>query len=469
MSWSQDGELAVAAGESVYILIPQESLEENWTHVTFQVNTFTTLEWPMQDLAELAHFSLGAEQSVSTVIDLSWSLPGLAKHGDAALAVLTSNYVLSLWAPTSDPSVSAAWERVLIINNAIPAPPKTHLNNYHVYHRQRIRSISWSPSHLPQQEDKTAHGPIVSNLHSLGRQELHFLGITNEVEEVLIFCINSPHDRSQSQTWTATFIHEATWDQIQRKGQQVSDDPAPTLVYSLFTLSMDHVGIIGSISWGPWQKSGCEAPITFKRAGGISHCILRFASDMQSAEFVPLQSEQPLPSNLECQTDNSFSPNQDLALWFSNLYASSLNDKIEIQQWDSDFRLLDKTSYSLEKMGNADTLQFWDRVSGLAFGRDQSGQVHLYISKILSGLEILYFKGLSSEKQRTSTLQDQMKELHKAWDHRNDMGGMSVMKTWGVAVWDNYVASCISFHPGDMIEYTLANNERCVIVISELA
>lgn len=69
------------------------------------------------------------------------------------------------------------------------------------------------------------------------------------------------------------------------------------------------------------------------------------------------------------------------------------------------------------------------------------------------------------EPSRTA-LYDQASTLQIDFDQQHDLGGLSYTKTWGLASWGPYVASCVSYHPRDMVEYTLASGERCHIFFS---
>ena len=54
------------------------------------------------------------------------------------------------------------------------------------------------------------------------------------------------------------------------------------------------------------------------------------------------------------------------------------------------------------------------------------------------------------------------------FDHGHDLGGLSVMKTWGLASLGGYIAACVTIHPGDMVEYTTQSRERSTIVFGEI-
>lgn len=143
LSWSTDYELAIAAAEEVYILLPCQGGSEAWTHVRFPVNTFTYDEWPVRSQLTMADMSIGEEQSKVTIASLQWSPPGFAKYRRSILAILTTNLILSLWAPGSDPRDPEGWERVLIINNA--AVPPSMAPSQRDCLLERVRSMAWLP------------------------------------------------------------------------------------------------------------------------------------------------------------------------------------------------------------------------------------------------------------------------------------------------------------------------------------
>ena len=61
-----------------------------------------------------------------------------------------------------------------------------------------------------------------------------------------------------------------------------------------------------------------------------------------------------------------------------------------------------------------------------------------------------------------------MSDCRMRFDHKHDLGGLSVMKTWGLASSGGFVAACVTVHPGDMVEYTIQSVERSAIVFDEI-
>lgn len=98
--------------------------------------------------------------------------------------------------------------------------------------------------------------------------------------------------------------------------------------------------------------------------------------------------------------------------------------------------------------------------------------VYMYLSTHLSHIETIKLKtydlesDISWERLPQSTLHKLMLRFQSGHDRREDLGGLSVMKTWGLASFKGYIAACITFHPGDMAEYYMASQQRASIVFS---
>ncbi|KAL9131463.1 MAG: hypothetical protein Q9217_000611 [Psora testacea] len=187
LAWSEDGELAIAAGENIIILVPSrgsfpQSLPKPWVQVRIKVNEFTDEEWPRRPLANFTEMSIGEEQSNSHASAVGWSPPGLAMHRRSVLAVLTANHLLSFWASESDPKEPTSWKRVLVVNNRLPDLPGLNIGPNQS--RVRIRSMAWAP---------------IDRKHSNEGNQLpgtwgpFLLAIALESTDVRILVASSPH------------------------------------------------------------------------------------------------------------------------------------------------------------------------------------------------------------------------------------------------------------------------------------
>ncbi|KAL8718924.1 MAG: hypothetical protein Q9225_004006 [Loekoesia sp. 1 TL-2023] len=413
-----DGELAVAAGDFVHLLIPRHgsrrdrqnaSRSDPWVHISFRVNSFTANEWPPQELNELDSFCIGEEQSSSTVVALSWSPVCLAKHKRSALAVLTTNHILSLWASASDLKTASSWERVLVINNAlqnsnqqISPQDDGDLPNQRILRRlARVQSMSWASIKPGNGSDQQYCSRVIS---SETFNPIQYLAITNDADEVVILQIKSPWLHYGCSSWETKTVCRATWKHLR----------------SLFV---------------PDQSSGIEV-------------------DKYSTVVA---SKPQWPSMLaHSMSDKAFID------WV-------IAGAIEHRWWNPPLDPADNTHATTEIQKGARTLQLtdeWDQVSA-------SGNVLLLASGFQSGLSIFRMQSDPDVDDQAmdqslgcirTPLTGQISTLQKDFDRHYDLGGLSFAKTWGLASWGLYVASCVTFHPGDMVEYTLTSGERCHII-----
>ncbi|KAL8942935.1 MAG: hypothetical protein Q9211_001185 [Gyalolechia sp. 1 TL-2023] len=375
LAWSEDGELAIAAGEFVHILvlikktsktlIPRRgarrdqqntSKPDPWVQISFRINSYTVDEWPTQKLNDHDSFCIGEEQSCSTVIALSWSPVGLAKHKRSALAVLATNHVLSLWASVSDMKTASTWERVLLVNKAFGTPDqritprdKGVLTSSGLLRRSaRVQSMSWAPI---KADDSAYYKNDPPSATSEICSRTQYLAVTNDADEVVILLVQSGCMHHSKSLWEAQIVCRLRWQDLR----------------SLFS----------------------------------SPQIAHTQEDI-------------------CGTDAASN------FGWPSMFARSFST-IEHRRWKN---------MILSSDGDADSTV-----------------------KIQSGAQDLQ---LTNEWDEISDYQLRM--LQKEFDQHHDLGGVSIAKTWGLASWGPYVASCISFHPGDMVEYTLISAERCHII-----
>ena len=267
LAWSGDGELAIATGEYVHILVfhifycmstlylisikvPNRRKRsgihqtlEPWIHVHLRVNLFTFQEWPLQNPTSIADLSVGEEQSLSTVINIAWSPPGPAKYKRSALAVLTSNLVLSIWAPSSQPSMTSNWKRVMLLNDFLEDYfSKLGFVSSTLRKRRRIRSMSWA-SAIPVDFRQN---------HSVG----YILAAVNDFEDIVIMNVTNTY-RYQGHNWQAKVLcHHENRD-----------------------ISVVQRGIGYEIIWSRWISTvnAIEATVSYKTRDSYNTIILKMS------------------------------------------------------------------------------------------------------------------------------------------------------------------------------------------------
>ncbi len=337
LAWSSDGELAVAAGEEVHLLIPQDGSPEPWVHLRITVSRFTFEEWPWQEQASFKDMSIGEEQARATVTALTWSPPGLARHRRCVLAILTSNLILSLWAATSNPTDLESWERILIVNTALPSVSRL---------QQRIRSMAWAPTN-PQHVDRQT--PF-----SRKKWGIPLMAVADDSNWLYILRISSPF-AGQSFEWDA----EVVCHEVFPVPNPLNDRP------SLLSLAMNANHFVDCIEFGKWNGN---LPVLCRSSG-----TMHYAS-------VSLREDQP-----------------------SQVKTEDIWDHVS-------FRVnLDETS-----------------------PRDTDMPLKAAVTPVIKGQMV-------GEKIKFGS--------------DDNIGSHVMLKTWGMASFNNLVAACITLHPAKMVEY----------------
>ena len=253
LAWSQDGELAVAAGEEVYLLLPQYGSPDPWTHLSITISKFTFDEWTWQEPASFQEMSIGEEQTRATVTALAWSPPGLAKHGRSVLAVLTSNLILSLWASNSDPTDLGSWERVSVVNKVLLSGSRL---------QQRIRSMAWAPTN-PQHVDLLTP--------SSGKKwGIPLLAVADDSSGLYFLKVSSPYN-GQSSAWNIEVLRH----EVIAVSQLRNDRP------SLLSIAMNANHFIDRIEFGTWEDS---IPVVCHISGIVCRSRLSVHEDPLSRE-----------------------------------------------------------------------------------------------------------------------------------------------------------------------------------------
>lgn len=253
LAWSADGELAIAAGEEVYFLVPRHGSPEPWTHGRITVSSFNTEEWPWQEQASFKDMSIGEEQARATVTALAWSPPGLAKHGRSVLAVLTSNLILSFWASDSNPPELDSWKRVIVVNKILSSGSVL---------QQRIRSMAWASTN-PQHVDRRA--PFSGK-----KWGVPLIAIADDNNGFYILKVSSPF-AGQPFTWNVELLRR---DSIPVHN---GSNNRP----SLLSLAMNANQFVDHIEFGTWDG---DVPVVYRSSGIIHHASVSVHEDPPSHE-----------------------------------------------------------------------------------------------------------------------------------------------------------------------------------------
>ncbi|KAF3045087.1 hypothetical protein E8E12_008325 [Didymella heteroderae] len=461
LDWSQDNIIALASDERIELLFPNTVSYERdndvpqWQHVPLQVPWFSNDELPLKNPAPLPNYSIGEEISPSVPIAVSWSPPGLAKHRRCALAVLTSNLVLSIWSAEGKLHEEPSWNRRLLINNAltdyfskssateissISSKPEERLRL-----RSRIRAFAWAP---PLSGESRTMGTQVS----YGRQ---YLAVSNDDNQVIFMVVESPTSSlGSSSSWKADILAHAS---LRLEEGTSSTEP------ELFEDIVQQQRFIPHIAWSPWIWQGDQhrsvvvyatnediraRPITFK--DGTMSLGDEITYQRMDVRYSGPMSWCPQPDSSDLLT---------LALFTSSgLAYLSVSAK--------DASIVDKTSHNLDGR--------WDQISGVVWDHDKQPSPRLHFSSLLSTVQsptaVLQKTSGTLESGKAPNWKEKIENSTVLFSVKNDLKGHSRTKVWGLtaSALGDFIAACNSLHPSDSIEYGPPADRRGTVALSTL-
>ncbi|KAF1931738.1 uncharacterized protein M421DRAFT_417498 [Didymella exigua CBS 183.55] len=461
LDWSQDNIIALASDERVELLFPNTVSYERdndvpqWQHVPLQVPWFSNDELPLKNPAPLSNFSIGEEISPSVPIAISWSPPGLAKHRRCALAVLTSNLVLSIWSAEGKLNEESSWNRRLLINNALTEYFSKNTTaqtssisvsaEEQLRLRSRVRAMAWAPS-LP------------SGCNTMGTQvsyERQYLAVSNDDNQVVFMVVDSPTSTlGSSRTWKAEVLADAS----------LIPDQATTFTDpELFEDMVQQQRFIPHVAWSPWirQDDQYRSVVIYATNEDV-----RARPVICSDGNISLSDEVAYPGmNLRYSGPLSWCPQPDcsdqltLALFtHSGLVYATISAK--------DASIVNTISHDLDGR--------WDQVSGVAWDCDTHFPPRLHFSSLLSTIQsptaVLQKTHGALERGKAPNWKEKIENSMVLFSVKNDLKGHSKTKVWGLTAspLGDFIAACNSLHPSDSIEYGPPADRRGTIALSTL-
>lgn len=466
---------------------------QQWINVHIRTNLFTSNEvTPVDPLPSRAN-SVGEEISTSEVAAIDWSPPGLAKHTGCALAVLATNLSLSIWASDSDSKIARSWKRVLILNHELERYCQNIYGEEAIRGeldwetrrrlRRRIRSFAWSPkprlSQFSERSIQDAEFPVNGS----------FIAVSNDYNDVVILRIDSPFSFfSPSATkWSA---HAVAHLSLEPK-LDLHPNPRPFLLDE----TLNDQRYIGNLAWSPWSTD----------EEGVPEALLAYTTNyrlhLRRIRSLPFASDATFDS-VDTFVDTSVGTRTtQLLRWmprgcgevyylmvFSQsgafCYEVPIRDPANTtvsthdldKRWDPVVGKCSKCSY----MNITDELiifpchnvtMFANLSTGCAFnGFVQDSAEVQFTSQISAPVAATSGLKMPIEREnesRAPLFQQSIRESEKLFSAENELSGHTLTKAWAMcsSPLGDLVASGVSFHPGDMVEYTIAATSRTHIGI----
>ena len=216
----------------------------------------------MLELASFEHLSIGEEQSENRVLALAWSPEGLAKHRRCALAVLTTNLLLHIWASPTDPAKENSWKRVLVVNDTLEAyfqiRPQSQRADQHrptVRRQKRVRAASWAP--------RPSTGPDLSVWSS----NAALLAILNDASQIVVLKVSyEPLETLETSTTVLAYFQLPQQQQLELNGD------------------------LEEVTWSAWtpDSQGANAVITCQQQGMICSVLIRAKQSQEGQAIIEI-------------------------------------------------------------------------------------------------------------------------------------------------------------------------------------
>lgn len=401
-------------------------------------------------------YSIGEEISSSYTIALAWSPPGLAKHRRCALAVLTANLILSIWASDGKPQDESSWDRRQIVNDALEAyfgtasrggfdqevpqsPQKLRL-------RKRIRAFSWAPA-----MQAVGLGPTIGTQQSWNQQGI--IAVSNDDNHVVIVAINSPTSTlGVEDSWTSHVLGHFSLALI-----------CPFSEPGTFDELIDQQRHISQLKWSPWtgSENSMRSVLAYATNDDVRARVISYSAD--NISFGP----EIIYPNIELRfagpLDWSPRVGEDGSLTLA-LFTSA--EVVCLSISPSDASILNRMSHNLDER--------WDLVSGIAWDVHPKGSQRLHFSSQTMTTRCPTAALELSSNSLTSTPTpywvDQISGSQGHFSAHHDLKGNANAKVWGLSAspLGNFVAACYTVHPTDMIEYGTPNDRQTTIAVSNL-
>ncbi|KAE8152830.1 transcription factor IIIC subunit delta N-term-domain-containing protein [Aspergillus avenaceus] len=471
ISWSSDGEVAIAAGEYVQILTPKQNEKPStpnntWTNTRFKANVFTNKEWATIWPQTRDNFSLGPEQSLSTVVGLAWSPPGLAKHRRCVLAVLTSNLLLSFW----DIGPQGRWSRVAIVNHALGSYFSGEKGEEMKLRKAGIRSFTWCPPlKVPGPEEPATPYSV---LGAESRWGLWFLGVANDDNDVVVLRVDAGYSfavvglGSVSEGGAGAGAGASVFATAVASRVKAGFMAAGPWVY---LPAADRRGIcaavsnLGIVCGSRLRVVRCVATLTLEDEETGSP-VYKAACELVENPMGELVDERHFTTPLQWLYSDGAPEIWLAAGTFAGLTVLRFSyAAYEGQEKGGRVRVQELPFY--EATEEDEDRRHWEPTSAMTVAWDEGAQKPVLHVGTVGGytasmaLQDSVELGLPSWRKQLDNIREQ-------FDIARDLGGFTIARTWGLASHRGLVVAAITVHPGDTIEYRTSAEERTTLVFS---
>ncbi|PLB49984.1 hypothetical protein P170DRAFT_463308 [Aspergillus steynii IBT 23096] len=483
LAWSEDGELAVAAGENIQILTPKKTNEDTeagsrrkpsaWNIARVRANVFTNEEWPTVMPQPRDAFSLGREQSVSNVVGLAWSSPGLGKYRRSVLAVLTSNMVLSFFETVG---AQEKWTRVAVVNQVLRERAESLVENEgDRLRKSAVSTFAWCP---PLKGGDGEKGPE-------SRWGVHLLSVVTDENEVVLL-----RPRRTSAGYSIDVLAGVALQDLDQEHPRVQPGSLLSTVFKTQIKSL-------AIESGPWfYRLGGKGGKDVSSATG--NVAVLYGTTVKLVKFdVSLavdQVREPSQSRYKVTVDC----HENASVEWPDIRSYHCTGPLQwlYKEGSSDIRLAAGTlggvlliTLPSEAYEGTATSQPQVQESVFETNADDTGHEERGHWEATGAMTAVFDEETNNQSLHLGTIggytlatipsadesnwqftdppwKQQFDNMREQFDIDGDLGGLAVGRIWGLANCRGLVAAAFTLNPGDLIEYRTAAEERTTILFS---
>jgi hypothetical protein len=364
--------------------------------------------------------------------------------------------VLSIWSTNGKPKEGSSWGRKLIVNNALAdyfmatttndVSQITSSFTERMRLVSRIRAFSWAPA-LPSSHTSSTLGSQVT----FGQ---HVIAVCNENNQLALVAIHSPASTyGVVQGWNAEVLTHVCL---------VPDDTGLSSTTPFFDDMMRQQRHISHVSWSPWvaRDSYYHSVIVYATNESVRARVVTYKHDKLSLGDEVVYGQISMRYNGPIK----WCPTADDEIPKLALFTSSGLIYLRVSAYDAS--IINHTTHDLDGR--------WDAISGAVWDVASPSISRLHLCSLLSTIQSPTAVLETSPGKLTSlgspSWRDQVVNSAVLFSAKNDLKGNSKMKVWGLATspLGDFIASCHSVHPSDMIEYGSPNDRRGTVAVSTL-
>jgi hypothetical protein len=312
--------------------------------------------------------------------------------------------------------------------------------------RSRIRAFSWAPALSSSQASNT-----LGSRASFGQ---HMVAVCNEDNQLALVAIQSP---------TSTYGVVQGWNaEVLTHVGLAPNDTGLSSTTAFFDDMMRQQRHISHVSWSPWVAlcSYHHSIIIYATNESVRARVVTYKHGKVSLGDEVVYGQISMRYNGPIK----WCPSVDHEILTVALFTAS--GLVYLRVSVKDASIIDRTTHDLDGR--------WDPITGAVWDMTNPPIPRLHLSSLLSTIQSRTAV-LEASSGKLTTLgspswRDQVVNSAVLFSAKNDLKGNSKMKVWGLATspLGDFIASCHSVHPSDMIEYGSPNDRRGTVAVNTL-